>query len=128
MVIAGRNDRLREEMTAYAEASPDHHIRFMILGYTDEMHNWMAMADLFIGKPGGLTTSECFAMNLPIVVWHPIPGQEIYNSAYILEEQAGIAPIAATTLGFKIDQLLQNPEADQQYGSRRGTPGTPQCR
>ena len=43
--------------------------RFCILGYTDRMHGLMHASDLFIGKPGGLTTSEALACGLPMAVF-----------------------------------------------------------
>ena len=45
----------------------------------------MTAADLFVGKPGGLTTSEALAKGLPMVVINPIPGQEERNSDHLLE-------------------------------------------
>jgi processive 1,2-diacylglycerol beta-glucosyltransferase len=40
------------------------------------MHELMAVSDLIITKPGGLTTSEVLAMGKPLMIVNPIPGQE----------------------------------------------------
>lgn len=105
IVICGKNEELFtkiEEITAG-------HKNFAILGYTDRMHHWMAASDVFIGKPGGLTTSEALASQLPMVVVAPIPGQEERNSDHLLEEGIAIKANDLMTLPYKIDRLLDNP-------------------
>lgn len=37
------------------------------IGYTRAMDEYMAAADLLVGKPGGLTTAEALARGLPMV-------------------------------------------------------------
>jgi processive 1,2-diacylglycerol beta-glucosyltransferase len=91
------------------------------------MHEWMAMATLFIGKPGGLTTTECLALGLPMVIWNPIPGQETYNTKYLLENGAAIAPDSATTLSYRIDLLLKNPDRLQKMSQAAKQLGHPQA-
>ena len=47
----------------------------------------MEAADLLITKPGGLTSSEALAMKrLPMLITHPIPGQEERNARYLLKQ------------------------------------------
>lgn len=84
--------------------------RFALVGYSDRMHELMRSSDLFIGKPGGLTTSEALACGLPMAVFSPIPGQEERNSDHLLEQGAGIRCNELTTLPFKLDRLLGQPE------------------
>jgi processive 1,2-diacylglycerol beta-glucosyltransferase len=70
----------------------------------------MAISDLFIGKPGGLTLSEAMASALPMILLNPIPGQEEINAASILEQGVGVRPTDVVTLPYKVDQLLQEPQ------------------
>ena len=70
----------------------------------------MGCADLVVSKPGGLTTSECLARGLPMVIINPIPGQESRNSDYLLENGAGIKVNHVCTLTAKINDLLAQPE------------------
>ncbi len=69
----------------------------------------MAAADLYVGKPGGLTTSEALAKGLPMVVINPIPGQEERNSDHLLEEGVAIRCNNLPALAYKIDTLLDTP-------------------
>ena len=106
VVICGKNPEIKARVERAAGAHPG---RFHILGYTDRMHELMHLSDLFIGKPGGLTTSEALACGLPMVVFSPIPGQEERNSDHLLEEGVAIRCNELTTLPFKIDHLLGEP-------------------
>jgi processive 1,2-diacylglycerol beta-glucosyltransferase len=111
MVIAcGRREGLTERVEArLGECGIKPHLSFRTIGYTDEMHRWMRAADLFVGKPGGLTTAEALACGLPFVVFSPIPGQEERNSDHLLEKAVAIRCNELTTMPLKLDRLLQDP-------------------
>src|SRR5205807_6196606 len=70
---------------------------------------YMAAADLVVGKPGGLTTSEALARDLVYVIVSPIPGQEERNADHLLEEGAAIRCNNLPVLAYKIDRLLDDP-------------------
>jgi processive 1,2-diacylglycerol beta-glucosyltransferase len=71
-----------------------------VLGWTDNIPELMAVGDVLITKPGGLTTSEALAMGLPMVLTHPIPGPEESHLRYL--ERQGVA--------FSTRSLEQIPE------------------
>jgi processive 1,2-diacylglycerol beta-glucosyltransferase len=111
IVICGKNEEMKAGMEKQARAIEAAHpgLSFRVLGYTDEMHRWMQMSDLFIGKPGGLTTAECLATGLPMMIVAPIPGQEDRNSDHLLEKGIALKCNEFTTLAYKIDGLLDQP-------------------
>jgi processive 1,2-diacylglycerol beta-glucosyltransferase len=74
------------------------------------MDEYMSASDLIVGKPGGLTTCEALAKGLVFVIVNPIPGQEERNSDHLLENGAAIRSNNPATLGYKIEQLLGDPE------------------
>lgn len=122
IVVCGKNDEVRQRVQMMVgENNP----RFKILGFTDRMHELMKMSDLFIGKPGGLTTSEALACSLPMVIIDPIPGQEERNSDHLLEEGIALKCNEFTTLPYKIDQLLGNPYRLDLMRRRAGELGRP---
>jgi len=106
VVICGRNDELRHRLK---EMLGPHSSRFKVIGYTDKMHEFMKISDLFIGKPGGVTTAEALACSLPMIIVDPIPGQEERNSDHLLEKGCALKSNELTTLAWKIDQLLDEP-------------------
>lgn len=105
IVICGRNEDLRARVEKLV--GPDNNA-FRVLGYTTEMHKLMRVSDLFIGKPGGLTTSECMVCRLPMVIISPIPGQEDRNSDHLLEKGCAIKCNEITVLPYKVDRLLDD--------------------
>lgn len=107
VVVCGRNEQLRDAITTLVASSPS---RYRVIGYTTEMAALMRAATLFIGKPGGLSSSECMAAGLPMVLINPIPGQEVRNSDFLLEEGAAVRCNYLTTIGYKIASLLDAPD------------------
>jgi processive 1,2-diacylglycerol beta-glucosyltransferase len=111
VAVCGRNETLRAEL---AERVKKHVKRslvsFTLLGFSSEMDELMSAADLFVGKPGGLTTSEVLAKGLPMVVINPIPGQEERNSDHLLEHGVAIRSNNLPALAYKIDSLIDTPE------------------
>ena len=99
-VVAGRNEALRGALAS--AAGP----RTTVLGFTREIHEWMAAVDLLVTKPGGLTTSEALARGLPMLLVNPIPGQEERNADALLESGAAAKASSPQVLAWKVDALL----------------------
>ncbi len=105
-VVCGRNEELKQRVEELVAPAGD---RYRVLGFTSEMPSLLRESDLFIGKPGGLSASECMAAGLPMVLVNPIPGQEVRNGDYLMEQGAAIRCNTPVTIGWKIDRLLQEP-------------------
>jgi processive 1,2-diacylglycerol beta-glucosyltransferase len=101
LVVAGRNEALRREL-----ASQDRRHPTRVLGFVTNMHELMAVSDLLITKPGGLTTSEALALGKPLFILNPIPGQEAANSDFLLERGAAAKVTRVEDLPFRVGQLL----------------------
>lgn len=101
VVVTGRNDQLRRELAVQNRRHPTH-----VLGFSTNMHELMAISDLIITKPGGLTSSEALAMGKPLFILNPIPGQEAANSDFLLERGAAAKVNRVEDLPFRIEQLL----------------------
>lgn len=105
-IVCGRNDALRRRIEQLVAPAGD---RYRVLGFTKEMPELLRRADLFVGKPGGLTASECMAAGLPMVLVNPIPGQEVRNGDYLMEQGAAVRCNSSATIGWKIDEVLREP-------------------
>ena len=101
LVVTGRNEELRRKLATQTRKHPTH-----VLGFSTNMHELMAVADLIITKPGGLTTSEALALGKPLFILNPIPGQEAANSDFLLERGAAIKVNRVEDLPFRIEKLL----------------------
>ena len=103
IVLAGRNQGLHDTLQETKALYPT---RLRVIAYTDEVYKLMACADLAITKPGGLSTSECLAMGLPMLLVNPIPGQEERNAAWLIQEGAAVRADDPATLQFRLQRLL----------------------
>jgi processive 1,2-diacylglycerol beta-glucosyltransferase len=101
LVVCGRNEELRRELAGQDRKHPTR-----VLGFASNMHELMAVADLIITKPGGLTSSEVLAMGKPLLIIDPIPGQEAANSDFLLERGAAAKANRVEDLPFRVEQLL----------------------
>jgi processive 1,2-diacylglycerol beta-glucosyltransferase len=89
VVIAGKNKRLMNKLAKLKKKLPV----FTILGFIDNVDEYMKVADILFTKPGGITLSEALTVRiltgkLNIVLITPIPGQEERNAKYLQEKKA----------------------------------------
>ena len=106
IVLAGKNVAGLAALQALAGKHPS---RLFPQGYTNQIERLMACADLVITKPGGLTSSECLAMGVPMIVHSPIPGQEERNADYLLEQGAALKAVDTVGLEYRVAELLASP-------------------
>ncbi|ASR49215.1 diacylglycerol glucosyltransferase [Paenibacillus kribbensis] len=91
LIVCGRNQQLKAELDALYAGHPN----IYTYGFVDYVPALMRASHMVITKPGGITLSESIASGLPILVFKPVPGQELNNALYL--EQKGAARIARTT-------------------------------
>lgn len=105
VVVAGRNEALKVQLELIPPPER-HHVK--VLGFTDQIDELMAAADLVMTKPGGLTTSEALARGAALAIVNPIPGQESRNSDFLLENGAAVKINNVGTLPHKLTALLSD--------------------
>jgi len=115
VAIAGKSEEVKKKLDALAAAAGKlpgevqrSAPRLVAVGFTKEMDQYMAAADLLVGKAGGLTTSEALARALPMALIEPIPGQEERNADHLLEEGAAIRCNNLPAAAWKIAGLLDD--------------------
>jgi processive 1,2-diacylglycerol beta-glucosyltransferase len=107
VVVCGKNEQAKAEM-GRVEVPPRHRVK--VMGFTTEIDELMAVADVVVSKPGGLTSSEVLARGAAMAIVNPIPGQESRNADYLLENGAAVKINNAATLPFKLGRLLADRE------------------
>jgi processive 1,2-diacylglycerol beta-glucosyltransferase len=119
VVVCGRNEELRREAAVIDMRHPTR-----VFGFVTNMHELMAVCDLVITKPGGLTTSEALALGKPVFVLNPIPGQEAANSDFLLENGAAAKANRVEDLPFRLEKLLTSSRLAElaQNAKRLGRP------
>jgi len=103
VTIAGKNAQRVRQLQA-VPVPPRHRLR--VIGYTRDIDEYMAAADLVMSKSGGLTTAESLARGAVMVVVNPTPGQECRNSDFLLENGAAIKVNNIEVLPSKVTELL----------------------
>ena len=109
IAIAGRNLKIKTAFEKIVMNKNSQNV-VKILEYTEQVPELMYISDLIISKPGGLTTSESLAMNLPMIIINPIPGQEEEN-AQLLENNGSAIWIKKQDSPYNIlENILNSPE------------------
>jgi len=85
VVIAGKNTALKARLEAATWNQPTH-----IYGFVRDMPDKMRGADILVTKAGPATISEAFVVGLPVILSDMIPGQEVGNVQYVVENGAGV--------------------------------------
>ncbi|MBI3324089.1 MAG: hypothetical protein HYZ92_02300 [Candidatus Omnitrophica bacterium] len=120
VVLAGTNLALGSWLRRHQFRHP-----VVVQGYTEAVAQLMSVAAMIITKPGGLTTAEALAKQLPLLIFTPIPGQEMCNARYLLSRQAAIQVEDPERAGETVTELLRHPEALAQMRARAGRLGHP---
>lgn len=82
--------------------------KFMILPFADNVNELMRVATVIITKPGGITTAEALAAGVPMLILHPLPGQEAMNTRFLLKEGVAIKAENPEDAIVVLEELLYN--------------------
>ncbi len=105
-VVCGNNANLKKELEIKQKSEPR---LKKVFGFVDFMDELMALSDLLITKPGGITVSESIALGVPMILIEPIPGQEEANADYLVEQGAAVKARNLPVLLHKLHELIRNP-------------------
>lgn len=88
IVLAGHNEHFSRTLRSCSRRNWEHRIK--VFDFVDDVADFYSVADVFIGKAGGLSISEAMVAGLPIVVIDSLPGQEESNLRMLLSHELGI--------------------------------------
>ena len=89
VAVSGKNEKMKEAFEQLVKSN-NAQDRVRVLGFTDKVPELMHISSLVVTKPGGLTTTESLASNLPMVIINPIPGQEEENAEFLIKNGVGV--------------------------------------
>ena len=105
-IVCGRNAKLKTTLETFQWNIPTH-----IYGFTRDMPNFMAAADILVTKAGPGTISEALIAGLPIIIYSRLPGQEDGNVFYVVNHKAGVwAPHPERVVAAIQDWILDPPK------------------
>ncbi|HET7627808.1 MAG TPA: glycosyltransferase [Bacillales bacterium] len=103
IIVCGHNERLYRQLE---RRRTDSKHQIILTGYVDHLEEYMAVADFMLTKPGGLTVSEAIAMNLPLLLFQSLGGQEYDNAQYLAETKAALVASDFNDLYQKINRMI----------------------
>ena len=121
--VTGHNARLKRRLDTLARKAD----LVRVFGYSNEMHKMMHAADVLVGKAGGLTVSEALSVGLPLIIYNPVPGQELYNVDFLVNYGAGLLSRDEDDVVEKVKFLSTHPERLEQMAANAGTLGKPEA-
>ncbi len=105
-VVCGGNEELHAKLQK--RFGDDRHMH--IHGLVDNVPQLMHSADLFITKPGGLSTTEAAACGLPMVLMDTVAGCEGHNLTFFLQRGGAVTADTPRLLADTAMVLLADPE------------------
>ena len=124
IVIAGSNRKLYRWLAKTAKKSRK---KIVYYDYANNVDELMEAATLIVTKPGGMTTSECLAKGLPMVITNPLPGQEARNTDFLIEKGVAVYVHDVRDLAEEVDILLKSPQRLQAMSRAAYENGRPQA-
>jgi hypothetical protein len=110
ILICGHNQKLADELKNLQTRKP-----ILVVGFTQSVDYYMALADFFIGKPGPGSISEALQLHLPVIVEcnsSTMP-QERYNAQWVTENGFGIVVGSFREIAPAVQRLLQSVSFDE---------------
>lgn len=107
IAVCGHNEQLLkklEDLKARLQVS------LKILGFIDNVYEYMEVSDILISKSGGITVAESMAKEIPLIVISPIIGQETRNSDFLVNNGAALRLNKVDELKGAIEDLVAHPE------------------
>jgi len=106
VVVCGHNEELVSKIRGLKD---EYKLNMKVLGFIDNVHEYMDISDILISKSGGITVSESLAKEIPLIVISPILGQETGNSAFLVRNNAAIKVKRLDDLKAALEGLISDP-------------------
>ncbi len=101
LVVCGRSPKMKQHLEGKFSSKD-----VVALGFVDYVDELFEAADVLITKAGGITVSEALAKKIPMIIYRPIPGQEDFNTQYLLAHGAGLSANDREELRSQLALLL----------------------
>lgn len=110
IMVNGNNKESKRKVARYIVKHPNSNHKIYNLGHVDTIKEYMAVSDIYIGKAGGISTTEAIKMHLPIYVPFVPPYHEIHNIEYLESKGMAIYDPKMEHLASNIENFIVNPQ------------------
>lgn len=105
VVLCGNNEKVYELLRQYESD------RFVVLPFIQNMADYMSVADVYMTKPGGLTTTEAIAKKIPMILVNAVPGCETRNYHFLTEQGVAFGAKSWQHANSLLKKMLQGEKA-----------------
>jgi processive 1,2-diacylglycerol beta-glucosyltransferase len=116
-IVCGRNERLKQ-LLAYRYRTV---AGVRLFGFIDNIHELMLRSSCMVTKAGGVTLSEAVHLQVPILIYNPLPGQEKENASYLAGKEVVLVSRTIDQLSGQIRELLRSRDKAEQMRRRAGS-------
>ena len=109
--LCGRNDEVASVLRQHQSLQ-----KRLVVAFTEDIPDYMHLADFLIGKPGNVSISEAIAMKLPVIVERnslTLP-QERYAADWVQEREVGLTIPSFRNIQKAVETFLE-PETFARY-------------
>ncbi|UII54543.1 diacylglycerol glucosyltransferase [Cytobacillus spongiae] len=110
VAVCGKNEGLFEKLQPILLKHPKH---FRLYPYVEGIHELLSISSCIITKPGGITLTEVSALQAPLILYRPIPGQEEENANYFSEIGAALIAHSHSETMNAVQQIIANEHISQ---------------
>lgn len=110
LVFPGRNEALAHKLHEAFRTNP----RVRIIPFTPDIYLYFKASDVVLTKPGGLSSTEIAAANVPLVHLKEIPGCETENVRYFTSHGMSVRAESAEKAADAVDRLLTDAAAAEE--------------
>jgi processive 1,2-diacylglycerol beta-glucosyltransferase len=104
LIVCGHNKDLYERLR------PKAHPNTYVLGLVNNMDELMAVSNVMVTKPGGLSIAEALVKKLPMIFFSAIPGQETNNIKVLTTYDVSQGQSSLPQIAETIHELNSNPK------------------
>lgn len=113
VIITGKNKRLHHRLQSKFQYGS-----IKILGFVDNIADWMYSADVLITKAGPGIILEAIQCNLPLVIFGAIPGQEEGNITFVKKGGLGLIAESFQEAACGAQRIISDSQVAQEIKSR----------
>lgn len=112
VAVCGKNEKL------YSALSSIKSEKLRVLGFTNQIHEYMDAVDMIVTKPGGLSATESANKRVPMVFINAIGGCENHNFNFFLEKGYAVGSTQTTQVIQQTLDLAADPQTRREMAQR----------
>lgn len=103
--VCGKNESLQRKAEKLVKKHKYENVQ--VIGFSTEVNNLLAIGDVVITKPGGISITECLESKKPMILIPGNGGQEIYNAKFVCKNGYGLNSKSPRQLIKNVNKIIK---------------------